>query len=342
MLVIGLEGHELSDRDVERLASPEVSGAILFSRNFSARAQLEDLIAGIRALRDDPFPICVDQEGGPVQRFKIDGFTRLPPLARIGALHDRDPAAAVRAAETHAWLMASELRACDVDLSFAPVLDLKRGNRVIGERAFHADPRVVGELGMAYLRGMRSTGMAATLKHFPGHGTVAEDTHVEAATDPRDLQALRDSDLAPFADGFTAGAEAVMLAHVTYPAIDAAPAGYSKIWIDDILRGEYDFRGLVFSDDVGMAAAESAGGVGARVNAHLDAGCDLVLVCAPRLVDEAIASVRGRAPCEPARVAALCGAAAGDWQSLVGNPQHRSAVAAVRKLDEPGHPERTA
>lgn len=342
MLVIGLEGLQLSARDEERLSAPEVSGAILFSRNFASRAQLDELIAEIRALRDDPFPICVDQEGGPVQRFKSDGFTRLPPLARIGALHDHDPAAAVRAAETHAWLMASELRACDVDLSFAPVLDLKRGNQVIGERAFHADPGVVGELGMAYLRGMRSAGMAGTLKHFPGHGTVLEDTHVEAARDPRDLQALRGSDLAPFADGFAAGAEAVMLAHVTYPAIDAEPAGYSKIWIRDILRGEYGFRGLVFSDDIGMAAAESAGGVGARAIAHLDAGCDLVLVCAPRLVDETIAAVRGRAPCEPDRVAALCGAAAGDWQSLIDNPQHRAAIASTRKLEQSVGAERVA
>ncbi len=342
MLIIGLEGHELTERDVERLAAPEVSGAILFSRNFSSRAQLDELIAEIRALRDDPFPICVDQEGGPVQRLKSDGFTRLPPLARIGALHDRDPAAAVRAAETHAWLMASELRACDVDLSFAPVVDLQRGNRIIGERAFHSDPQVVAELGAAYLRGMRSAGMAATVKHFPGHGTVLEDTHVEPAADPRDLQSLRESDLIPFAEGFRAGAEAVMLAHVTYPKIDATPAGYSKVWIHDILRGEYGFQGLIVSDDIGMAAAESAGGVGARAVAHLDAGCDLVLVCAPKLVDEAIATVRGREPCDTARVSALCGAVSGDWLSLTENPQRKSAIAAINKLDEATRAERVA
>lgn len=342
MLIIGLEGHELSENDVERLGAPEVSGAILFSRNFSSRLQLDELIAEVRALRDDPFPICVDQEGGPVQRFKSDGFTRLPPLARIGALYERDPAAAVRAAETHAWLMASELRACDVDLSFAPVADLQRGNRIIGERAFHADPQIVAELGAAYLRGMRSAGMAGTLKHFPGHGTVREDTHVEPATDPRDLETLRKNDLIPFAEGFAAGAEAVMLAHVTYSKIDAAPAGYSKVWIKDILRGEYGFRGLVISDDIGMAAAESAGGVGARAIAHLDAGCDLVLVCAPKFVDEAIAVVRGREPCDAARVAALCGAVSGGWQSLIENPQRASAIAMLHKLDEPARAERVA
>ncbi|HJU26337.1 MAG TPA: beta-N-acetylhexosaminidase [Rhodanobacteraceae bacterium] len=342
MLIIGLEGHELSERDIERLGAPEVSGAILFSRNFASRAQLDELIAEIRALRDDPFPICVDQEGGPVQRFKADGFTRLPPLGRIGALHDHEPAEAVRTAETHAWLMASELRACDVDLSFAPVVDLQRGNRVIGERAFHADPHVVAKLGTAYLRGMAAAGMVATVKHFPGHGTVAEDTHVEAATDPRDLETLRGSDLVPFAAALKAGAEAVMLAHVTYPAVDSSPAGYSRVWIGDILRGEYGFGGLVFSDDVGMAAAESAGGVGARVNAHLDAGCDLVLVCAPRLVDKALAAVGGRPPCDPARVSALCGAVCGDWRSLAENPQRTSALAALRKLEESARPERAA
>jgi beta-N-acetylhexosaminidase len=342
MLIIGLEGHELTERDVERLAAQEVSGAILFSRNFSSRAQLDELIAEVRALRDDPFPICVDQEGGPVQRFKSGGFTRLPPLARIGVLHDRDPAAAVRAAETHAWLMASELRACDVDLSFAPVVDLQRGNRIIGERAFHADPQVVANLSAAYLRGMRSAGMAGTVKHFPGHGTVLEDTHVEPATDPRNLQTLRENDLVPFAEGFRAGAEAVMLAHVTYPEIDATPAGYSKVWIHDILRGEYGFPGLVVSDDIGMAAAESAGGVGARAIAHLDAGCDLVLVCAPKLVDEAIQSVRGREPCDAARVSALCGAVSGDWRSLVENPQRKAAIAALSKLDESARAERVA
>ena len=332
MLVIGLEGLELTAQDHARLRAPQVSGAILFSRNFSDRAQLNELVAAIRAERAEPFPICVDQEGGPVQRFR-NGFTRLPPLARIGELYERDRAAAVRMAEMHAWVMASELRANDVDLSFAPVMDLARGNRIIGERAFHADPHIVSELGAAYLRGMRLAGMAATLKHFPGHGTVAEDTHVEPATDPRDLAALSATDLIPFADGFEAGTEAVMLAHVTYPAVDALPAGYSKVWIHDVLRDELGFRGLAFSDDIGMAAAESAGGASARVNAHLDAGCDLVLVCAPKLVDEAIEAVRGREPCAPERVRALCGAVAGSWQALMDNPQHADFVAALRTLD---------
>lgn len=340
MLVIGIEGLELGEQDRQRLRAPETSGVILFSRNYASREQLAELIGAIRMLRERPFPICVDQEGGRVQRFR-DGFTRLPALARIGELYQRDAKSAVCMAEMHAWLMASELRACDVDLSFAPVLDLARGNRAIGERALHPDPQIVAELGTAYLRGMRLAGMATTLKHFPGHGSVMEDTHVDTASDPRDLDTLRARDLIPFADGFAAGAEAVMMAHVTYPAVDALPAGYSKVWIKDVLRGEYGFRGTVFSDDVGMAAAESAGGVGTRVIAHLDAGCDLVLVCAPSLVDEAIAAVCGRPPCEPERVAALCGTVASDWESLMDNPQHATFAAALSKLESP-QTERTA
>lgn len=333
MLVIGIEGLELTARDRQRLDTPGVTGAILFSRNFASRAQLAEMIGAIREARPGPFPICVDQEGGPVQRFREDGFTRLPALSAIGHLYDRDRAGARRMAEMHAWLMASELRACDIDLSFAPVVDLARGNRAIGARAFHADPHVVAELGAAYLRGMRLAGMAATLKHFPGHGSVAEDTHVDAACDPRDLDALRAADLVPFVEGFAAGAEAVMLAHVVYPAIDALPAGYSRVWIADVLRGEFGFTGTVFSDDVGMVAAESAGALSARVNSHLDAGCDLVLVCSPALVDESIEAVRGRAPCEAVRLSALCGTVVSTWESLHDNPQHAAFAAALRTLE---------
>ena len=333
MLVIGLEGTELSVRERELLRAPEVSGVILFRRNFTSRAQVQALVASIREVRAGPFPISVDQEGGPVQRFTGDGFTRLPALARIGALYHRDPRAAVRMAEMHAWVMASEMRAIDVDLSFAPVVDLARGNCIIGERAFDPDPAVVSELGAAYLRGMHLAGMAATLKHFPGHGSVAEDTHVERAIDPRDLDALRTNDLIPFVDGFAAGAEATMLAHVTYPKIDPDPAGYSRTWIHDVLRGEFGFTGIAFSDDIGMAAAESAGGVAARVRAHLDAGCDLVLVCSPKLTEQALDAVRGGTPCSDDRLNALCGMVAGDWQALQDNPQYATFVAALATLD---------
>lgn len=335
MLIIGIEGTELAIHDRARLSAPEVSGAILFTRNFTERAQLQALVASIRALRGDGFVLCVDHEGGPVQRFR-KGFTRLPPLARIGELFHRDRDAGIAMAEMHAIVMACEVRACDIDLSFAPVVDLARGNRVIGERAFDPDPAVVGELAAAYVRGMRLAGMAATLKHYPGHGSVPEDTHLEAAIDPRSVEAIRGADLVPFVEGFAAGAEAVMVAHVTYPEVDSVAAGYSRKWIGDVLRIELGFGGVVFSDDVGMAAAESAGGIGARVTAHLDAGCDLVLVCAPAMVDDAIECVRGRTPCAREKVTAMCGSVAAGWDALQDDPQHARYVATLRDLAAPG------
>jgi beta-N-acetylhexosaminidase len=321
MLVIGIGGTELAAHEREWLAAPQVSGVILFKRNYASRNQVAALIAELRRERDDEFLITVDQEGGPVQRFQGDGFTRFPALARLGDLYERDPAQALALAEEHAWLMASEMRAIDIDLSYAPVVDLKRGNRAIGERAFHTDPHIVSALGLAYLRGMRLAGMAATIKHFPGHGSVLEDTHFDSAADPRTLDELRVADLVPFADAIEAGAEAVMMAHVAYPRVDPHPAGYSRVWIEHILRGEFGFRGVVFSDDISMAAAESAGGIAARIAAHRDAGCDLVLVCKPDIAPAALDAVRDAAPCDPARVATLRGGVAANWDALCDNPQ---------------------
>ena len=333
MLIIGLPGKTLTDEDRRWLVTPQVSGVILFTRNFENREQVTTLIDDIRMERPDPFLVCVDQEGGPVQRFRR-GFTRLPALARIGDLYVRDTAAAVAVAEEHAWLMASEMRAVGVDMSFAPVADLARGNLAIGERSFAADPEAVSELTQAYLRGMRLAGMAATLKHFPGHGSIPEDTHFDVAIDRRLLDEMRETDLVPFADGIAAGADAVMLAHVTYPAIDARPAGCSRIWVEDILRGELGFRGVVFGDDIGMAATESLGGIGARIEAHLLAGCDLVLACGASIVPEALAATRRAEPCPADRVAALQGAVAPTWPSLVDNPQRDAFIARVTALDD--------
>lgn len=337
MLIIGIPGKTLGEADRARLAAPQVSGVILFARNFDGREQVTALIDDIRNARPDPFLLCVDQEGGTVQRFR-EGFTRLPPLLRIGELYARDPAAAIRRAEEHAWLMASEMRAIGIDLSFAPVTDLARGNRAIGTRAFDADPQVASELVQAYLRGMHLGGMAATLKHFPGHGSIAEDTHFDAAVDPRTLQQLRETDLIPFADGIAAGAEAVMMAHVTYPAVDAQAAGYSRIWIQDVLRGELGFRGVVVGDDIGMAAAESAGGIRARIEAHLAAGCDLLLACSPAVAAEAVEASESAEPCDPRRIASLQGAVAQTWNALVTNPQRDEFIASVTALDTTAEP----
>jgi beta-N-acetylhexosaminidase len=333
MLIIGLPHQTLGERERDWLATPAVSGVILFTRNVRDRAQVAALVDDIRKLRPEPFLVCVDQEGGPVQRLR-EGFTILPALAAFGRLHDRDPAQAVLRAEEHAWLMASELRAVGIDLGFAPVVDLARGNRAIGERALHADPRVVSELAQAYVRGMHLAGMAATLKHFPGHGSVAEDTHHEAARDARSLDTLRTTDLVPFADAIAAGADAVMMAHVTYPAVDPQPAGYSRLWIRDILRNEMGFAGVVISDDIGMAAADSAGSVGERLHAHVEAGCDLVLACDPAIVPAALAAATGLVPCEPECLARLSGAAAQTWDALAANPQRDRFIA---RMNESGH-----
>ncbi|WP_267221725.1 beta-N-acetylhexosaminidase [Dyella silvae] len=331
MLMIGLAGTTLAASEHAWLTSPGVSGVVLFSRNFQSRDQLMALVDDIRGAGGDDMLIAVDQEGGPVQRFR-EGFTRLPPLSAIGAVYDRDPEDAIRLAEEHAWVMSSELRASGVDFSFAPVVDLARGNAAIGLRAFHADPAITAELAQAYVRGMHLGGMAAVLKHFPGHGSVAVDTHKAAAIDPRSLDEIRRDDLVPFVESLAAHAEAVMVAHVIYPEVDPQPAGFSSRWIKDILRSELGFNGAVISDDISMAAAGAAGGVAARVAAHLDAGCDLVLACFPDVVEEALAAVQGRAATSPERLAALRGAVASTWEGLLDNPQRDRFIARVTAL----------
>jgi len=332
MLMIGIAGKTLAPEEQDWIRAPRVCGVILFTRNFSSREQVSALCAEIRALRGGSFLIAVDQEGGPVQRFR-DGFTELPALALFGERFATDAAGALQLAEQHGWLMASEMLALGIDLSFAPCIDLKRGNRAIGIRAFHDDPAVVAAFAAAYVRGMHRAGMAATLKHFPGHGSVLEDTHFDAALDPRPFAVIEREDLYPFGAGLAAGAEAVMMAPVAYPEVAPEPAGYSPHWIRGILRGQMRFEGIVFSDDIGMAAAESAGGIKARIDAHLDAGCDIVLVCAPAIVGEAIGAVSTRDPVTPPRWAALLARAQPDWSALVEAEevqQTRADLAALR------------
>jgi len=323
MLVIGVAGTELTAQERDWLQHDAVAGVILFKRNFASRAQVAELAAAIREAAPRPQLVCVDQEGGRVQRFR-EGYSELPPLQRLGEPYAHDPQAALALAEEHAWLMASEIHASGVDLSFAPVVDLGRGNRAIGDRAFAAEPRVVAELTRAYVRGMHSVGMGATLKHFPGHGTVLEDTHFDHAVDPRPLEALRAEDLVPFVAGIEAGADAVMMGHVLYPAVAPEPAGYSPFWIQQYLRGELGFRGVVFSDDIGMAAAHGVGGVRTRVLAHLDAGCDVVLVCHPELVAESLEAVRDRR-LNTAALLGLVGRGALGWDGLLADARHASA-----------------
>jgi beta-N-acetylhexosaminidase len=332
MLIVGISGPELLPGERGWLTAHGVCGVILFARNFASRQQVQALIESIREVAGEDFLVCVDQEGGRVQRFR-EGFTALPPLRRLGEIHDTDPSEAVRLTEEHAWVMASEMRAIGVDFSFAPVVDLDRGNEAIGSRALHADPDVASELAQAYVRGMHLGGMAAVLKHFPGHGSVVADTHKAMAIDPRSFEAIAASDLRPFVAGIESRAEAVMMAHVVYPAVDEQPAGYSHYWIGDVLRGQLGFRGVVFGDDISMAAATSVGGVRARVAANLDAGCDLVLACFADVVEEAIAAVRDRPLATAERIASLRGSIGSTWEGLVDNPQRDRFVARITALN---------
>lgn len=278
-LLIGIPGHGLDGLSREQLLHPAVGGVVLFTRNFRCREQLESLVSEIRSARAPRLLVCIDQEGGRVQRLR-DGFTTLPPLGILGKLHDSDPQKALDMAYRHGRVMATEMLACGIDLSFAPVLDLNRGSRVIGDRAFSGDPLVVSCLGRSYLAGMHDSGMKTTGKHFPGHGSVLADSHVDDVSDPRSLAEIETSDLAPFRE-LASDLDALMIAHVVYEQIDNRPAGYSKAWLKAYLRAGMAYQGVVMSDDLGMHAARAVGDLVTRTRACLDAGCDLVLVCQP-------------------------------------------------------------
>ena len=297
-IVLGIDGYELGPADRERLMHPLVGGVILFTRNYADNAQLRALTAQIHALRSPALLICVDHEGGRVQRFR-EGFTAIAPMRMLGELWERDAAAAAAQAREAGRTIARELRAHGVDFSFTPVLDIDFGaSGVIGDRAFSGDPNAVSELAANLCRGLRDGGCAAVGKHFPGHGFVAADSHLEMPVDARPMTELFASDLVPFAALVQAGMEAVMPAHVIYPAVDDKPAGYSRIWIEDILRARLRFDGLVFSDDLGMAGAFTAGDIVARAEAALAAGCDMVLTCnEPDAADDLLS--RWRPPAQP-------------------------------------------
>jgi beta-N-acetylhexosaminidase len=278
-LMIDLAGTSITAEERELLLHPLVGGVILFTRNYVDPAQLTALVSDIHALRSPPLIVAVDQEGGRVQRFR-NGFSRLPPPRRMGHEFDADPKAGLDMARRLGWLMAAELRSHGVDISFAPVVDLDYGvSEVIGDRAFHARPDVVGQLAVAYMHGMRDAGMAATAKHFPGHGAVVADSHLALPVDRRELVDLGD-DLAPFRRLMANGLPAIMVAHILFPAVDTVPVSLSSRWIRDVLRGELRFQGVVFSDDLSMeGAAAAAGDVVNRAQQALAAGCDMLPVC---------------------------------------------------------------
>ncbi len=335
-VMLDVVGKTLSDDDLRRIRNPLTGGVILFARNYENRAQLRALCDAIHAARPGVL-IAVDHEGGRVQRFRSDGFTRLPAMQKLGELWDKDVLQACKVATATGYVLAAELRACGVDLSFTPVLDLDYGqSEVIGDRAFHRDPRVVTLLSKSLNHGLLQAGMANCGKHFPGHGFVAADSHIAIPVDERDPKDILKEDAAPYG-WLGMSLSAVMPAHVIYPKFDKHPAGFSKKWLS-LLRKELGFDGVIFSDDLSMEGASVAGTVVQGAHAALRAGCDMVLVCnAPDKADELLAgldpSVAIDAHRSAGRIAALVPtAAAKDWDALQVDPAYKAACKLVKSL----------
>ncbi|MBW8904738.1 MAG: beta-N-acetylhexosaminidase [Betaproteobacteria bacterium] len=292
-VVVDVLGTALTDEDRSRMRHPAAGAVVLFARNYENPEQLAALTADIERLREPALPVCVDHEGGRVQRFR-DGFTAIPPMRTLGKLWDRDRDAAREAAASIGYIIAAELGAHGVDFSFAPVLDLDYGgSSVIGDRALHFDPTAVGALAASLVRGLAQGGVAAVAKHFPGHGYAEADSHVAVPRDERAFKEILRKDIAPYKPVIEAGLAAVMPAHVIYPQVDANPAGYSRHWLHDVLRGQLGFQGIIFSDDLSMEGAAVAGDPPERARAAIEAGCDMVLLCNdPAGLDELLESLK--------------------------------------------------
>jgi beta-N-acetylhexosaminidase len=332
--MVDLMGIALEPDEREMLLHPRVGSAILFTRNYESPEQLRRLVAEIHAIRTPPLLVAVDQEGGRVQRFQA-GLTRLPALREIGRRYDLGHAEGIALARQLGWLMAAELRALGVDMSFAPCVDIDYGvSRAIGDRALAADAVAVGELAVAYMLGMRDAGMAATAKHFPGHGAVAADSHVALPVDRREWPDI-EADLRPYRRLLANGLAAVMAAHVVFPAVDEMPASLSRRWLDGVLRGELGFQGAIFADDLSMKGAAAFGDISTRAGLALAAGCDVLPVCNDRAATLALLdSLRGDLdPVSRMRLVRLHGRDAGE-AALASDPRWQSAVAAARELVE--------
>lgn len=336
-VVVDIEGTTLTSADRDRLAHPRVGMVILFARNYESPRQLRHLTHQIHALGDPQLLIAVDHEGGRVQRFR-EGFTEIPAMASLGVLWDRDVLGACRAAVSAGYVMASELRAHGVDLTFAPVLDLEwNRSSVIGDRALHGDARTVAMLANHLCHGMALAGMANCGKHFPGHGWPEADSHHAIPTDERTLDAILQHDAAPYC-WLGASLASVMPAHVVYSQVDAMPAGFSRRWIQDILRGQLGFTGAVFSDDLSMKGARVAGGVIESAQAALEAGCDFILICndagaVSKVLDDVNGSPTPEFERRFSRLVPM--GAEPDIRALHGDPRYQAAVATLTALARP-------
>ncbi|HET7765282.1 MAG TPA: beta-N-acetylhexosaminidase [Burkholderiales bacterium] len=323
-VMLDVAGLELGAEDRERLRHPSTGGVILFARNFESPRQLLALTKAIRGERPELL-IAVDHEGGRVQRFK-EGFTRIPPMRLLGERWEVDAGAARALAESVGYVIAVELRGHGVDFSFAPVLDVDFGSSgVIGDRAFSDEPTVIAALAAAFAAGLAAGGAASVGKHFPGHGYAEADSHIAVPVDERGFDDIDATDLHPYRELIARGLGGVMPAHVIYPRVDDRPAGYSRIWLQDILRGHLGFDGMIFSDDLSMEGARVAGGPAERALAAIEAGCDMVLLCnAPEAVPGVLEALKGRSP-DPRRLALMRGRG-----STAPEGRYAEAVAAVR------------
>ncbi len=333
-VMLDVVGTVMDAHDIARIRHPLTGGVILFARNWQDRAQLVALTTAIHAAKPGVL-IAVDHEGGRVQRFRTDGFTVLPAMRRLGQLWDVDAQVASRAATDVGFVLAAELRACGVDLSFTPVLDLDHGESgVIGDRAFHRDPAAVTQLARSLNHGLLLAGMANCGKHFPGHGYVKADSHLAIPVDDRDVDAILSDDAGPYR-WLGRGLSGVMPAHVIYPQFDSAPAGFSKKWLS-LLRNEIGFEGVIFSDDLSMEGASIAGDVVAGATAALQAGCDMVLIC--NRTDMADQLLAGLDPslattASAARIAAIIPARAPmQWDALQADMRYQAALRTIAGL----------
>lgn len=335
-LMIDLAGPRIEADELELLRHPLVGGVILFTRNFTDSTELTSLVEAIHTARSPALIVAVDHEGGRVQRFK-DSFSRLPPARRIGHEFDADPRAGLTLARRMGWLMAAELRAHGIDLSFAPCVDIDYGlSEVIGDRAFHSRPDAVAQLAVAYMHGMRDAGMAATAKHFPGHGAVRADSHLLMPVDRRGLADLA-GDLTPYQRLIDNGLAAVMMAHVQFPAVDAWPASVSGRWIRGVLRDELRFQGAVFSDDLSMGGAAAGGDIVERARRALAAGCDMLPICNDRA---AVVTVLERLRLEPEpasqlRIIRMRGRERLPWHELIETAEWKAAQASLATCAAP-------